>query len=183
MSEFTLLLARAQDGDAQASEDLLPLVYGELRRLAAYKMASEAPGQTLQPTALVHEAWLRLTGNKNQAWNGRTHFFNAAAEAMRRILIDTARRKHAQRRGGGRERVELDEWDVATGADDDSLLALNDALEKFSLEEPDKAELVKLRFFVGMNIEQAAEALSISPATAKRNWAYARAWLYRELEE
>lgn len=182
MSDVTHILDAIQQGDSGAANELLLLVYDELRRLAAYKMASEAPGQTLQPTALVHEAWLRLTGNKNQAWNGRTHFFNAAAEAMRRILIDNARRKRALRHGGGQERVDLEELDIATSADHEHLLALNDALDKFTLEEPEKAALVKLRFFVGMNIEEAAQALGISPATAKRHWVYARAWLYREVE-
>ena len=166
-----------------AASELLPLVYEQLRRLAAAKMASEAPGQTLQPTALVHEVWLRLSGDGHRRWNDRTHFFCTAAEAMRRILIDNARRRRSLRHGGDLQRVELKDQDIAAGANEDQLLSLSEALDKFAQEDAQKAALVKLRYFVGMTIEEAAEALDISPATAKRHWAYARAWLYRELGE
>ena len=182
MSDFTQILERAQSGDPRASEELLPLVYEELRTLAAQKLAHERPGQTLQPTALVHDAWLKLAG-PNQSWNSRGHFFAAAAEAMRRILIDRARKRGRQRHGAGLERVNLDSVEVAITTDDDTLLRLDEALVKFAVEEPDKAGLVKLRFFSGLNIPDAALALGISEATAKRHWAYARAWLYCELTE
>jgi RNA polymerase sigma factor (TIGR02999 family) len=182
MSEVTLILERVQQGDPKAAEELLPLVYNELRRLAAHKMANERPGQTLQPTALVHEAWLRLAGNQNQQWEGRAHFFAAAAEAMRRILIDRARRKRALRHGGGQHRVNIEEVDVASPAEDDQLLAVNDALDKLAGEHKVEAELVKLRYFVGMTNDEAAEVLSISPRTAKHYWTHARAWLYREIK-
>jgi RNA polymerase sigma factor (TIGR02999 family) len=180
MSEVTVLLEAARQGDAQAAQQLLPLVYEELRRLAAAKMALEAPGQTLQPTALVHEAWLRLTGDENRRWNDRTHFFAAAAEAMRRILVENARRKRAQRHGGGQQRVQLDDVSLATPSDD-QLLAVDEALEKFAAQDKPKAELVKLRFFVGLTLEEAAEVLGISASTAKRHWTYARAWLFEEI--
>ncbi|MEW6305834.1 MAG: sigma-70 family RNA polymerase sigma factor [Verrucomicrobiota bacterium] len=181
MSEVTLLLEAARQGDAQAASKLLPLVYAELRRLAATKMAAESPGQTLQPTALVHEAWLRLTGDENRKWNDRTHFFAAAAEAMRRILVDNARRKRAQRHGGGRQRTEFPDVAALPSVDDDQIIAVSDALNKFAALDPQKAELVKLRYFIGMTIDEAAEALQISQATAKRQWAYARAWLAEEI--
>jgi RNA polymerase sigma factor (TIGR02999 family) len=169
-------------GGALAANELLSLVYGELRRLAARKMASEAPGQTLQATALVHEAWLRLTNDEKRLWNDRTHFFAAAAEAMRRILVDNARRKRAQRHGGDLQRVEMPQIASALLEDDDKVLTVNEALEKFAALDPEKAELVKLRYFVGMTIEQAAEALAISERTAKRYWAFARAWLHEEIK-
>jgi len=159
---------------------LLPLLYEELRKLAASKMAREAPGQTLQPTALVHEAWLRLVGGASSRFNDRAHFFGAAAEAMRRILIDRARRKAAQRHGGGQQRVDIDEIEIAAPAQDDELLAVNDALEKFAALDAPKAELVKLRFFAGLTEEEAAGVLGVSEPTVKRWWAYARAWLYEE---
>jgi RNA polymerase sigma factor (TIGR02999 family) len=171
---------RAAAGAASAP-DLLDLVYAELRKLAAGKMARETPGQTLQPTALVHEAWLRLAGDGQRKWNDRTHFFAAAAEAMRRILVDNARRKQAQRHGGGQQRVEMPEFAVAPDISDDRVLAVNDALEKFAKIEPQKAELVKLRYFVGMKLEEAANALGISVPTASRYWTYARAWLMDEI--
>jgi len=180
MSDVTRLLEAIGDGDAKAGDQLLPLVYEELRRLAAQKMAMESPGQTLQPTALVHEAWLRLAGDDNRRWQDRTHFFVAASEAMRRILVDNARRKRAQRHGGGQQRVELTEQ-AAVVSDDDQLLAVNEALEKFAAQDMQKAELVKLRYFVGLRIDEAAQVLGISEATAKRYWAYARAWLYEEI--
>lgn len=181
MSDVTRILNAVERGDPCAAEQLLPLVYDELRKLAASKMASENPGQTLQPTALVHEAWLRLTGDENRRWNDRTHFFAAAAEAMRRILVDNARRKRAQRHGGGQQRVEAVDIAAASAPNDDQLLAVNEALEKFSALDKQKSELVKLRYFVGMTIEEAAEVLGISAPTAKRHWAYARAWLAEEI--
>ena len=181
MIEVTRILDAIQQGDPQAAEELLPLVYEELRKLAAHKMANEPPGQTLQPTALVHEAWLRLVGSENPKFEGRAHFFGAAAEAMRRILIDRARRKRAQRHGSGQQRVDFDDVEIASTTEDDQLLAINEALDKFAAQDQQKAELVKLRYFVGMTIEEAAQALGISEPTANRYWVYARAWLYREI--
>ncbi len=181
MNDITRVLEAAQQGDPQAAADLLPLVYAELRNLAAAKMAREVPGQTLQPTALVHEAWLRVSGSGHQSFQNRAHFFAAAAEAMRRILIDNARRKHALRHGGGQARVELEEAEIAAPANDEQLLAVHDALDKFAASDKAKADLVKLRYFVGLSVEEAAEALGISVPTAKRQWAYAKAWLYREM--
>ena len=182
MSEFAHILARVDRGDSKASEELLPLVYEELRRLAARKMAHEAAGQTLQPTALVHEAWLRLVDSREQQWNSRGHFFAAAAEAMRRILIDNARRKNRLRHGQGLARVELDSVDLAVNADDDTLIRVDDALKKLAQEDSVKAELVKLRFFAGLSIAESGKALGLSESTAKRYWVYARAWLYEELK-
>jgi RNA polymerase sigma factor (TIGR02999 family) len=181
MSEITRILDAAGKGDPKAADELLPLVYAELRRLAAHKMASENPGQTLQPTALVHEAWLKLVGQENRRWQDRNHFFSAAAEAMRQILTDNARRKRTQRHGGGLQRVDLADAAAVT-ASDDKLLAVSEALEKFSRVDNQKAELVKLRYFVGLTIEEAADVLGISAPTAKRYWAYARAWLYEEIK-
>lgn len=172
----------ALPSERQAAEVLLPQVYEELRRLAAYKMAQEPPGQTLQATALVHEAWLRLAAQDNQTYANRTHFFAVAAEAMRRILIDRARRRQAVRRGGQAQRVDTDALEVAAPVPHDELLALDEALERLAEHEPQKAELVKLRHFVGLTLVEAAEILGISEPTAKRYWAYARAWLFRELE-
>lgn len=182
MSEVTRILTAIERGDLQASEELLPLVYNELRRMAAHKMAGERPGQTLQPTALVHEAWLKLVDSPNQSWQNRAHFFGAAAEAMRRILIARARSKNRQRRGSGAAHLDVDEIEIASPAPDDQLLALNEALDRFAALEPQQAELVKLRYFVGLKIEEAAEVLGISKATAKRWWAYARAWLFHEMQ-
>lgn len=182
MSEVTHILERAQAGDLQAADELLPLVYEELRKLAAAKMASEAPGHTLQPTALVHEAWLRLTGDQGQKWNGRAHFFGAAAEAMRRILIENARRKRALRHGGGQARLDINEIEIAATGKDDELLAVSDALEKFAARDEQKAELVKLRYFVGLTTQEAAEVLGISVPTADRWWNFSRAWLFEEIE-
>ena len=181
VNDVARLLKAVEQGDPHAGDQLLPLVYAELRRLAAAKMALESPGHTLQPTALVHEAWLRLAGAENRKWNDRTHFFAAAAEAMRRILVDNARRKRARRHGGGQQRMELDEIAVASAPNDDQLLAVNEALEKFAAQDQQKAELVKLRYFIGMTIEEAAEAQGIAVPTAKRRWAYARAWLAEEI--
>jgi RNA polymerase sigma factor (TIGR02999 family) len=182
MHDVTRILERMQHGEAKAADELLPLVYDELRRLAAFKMARETPGQTLQPTALVHEAWLRISNDPKAQWDGRGHFFAAAAEAMRRILIDRARRKHAARHGGGSEHANVDEVDIAAPAEEDELLAVNEALNRFSAVDAKKAELVKLRYFIGLTIEEAATVLGISEPTAKRWWAYARAWLFREIK-
>ena len=182
MSDVTRILDAAQKGDPKAAEELLPLVYDELRKLASAKMAQERPDQTLQPTALVHEAWLRLTGNERQQWNGRAHFFGAAAEAMRRILIENARRKRAARHGGGQTRLDINEIEIATDAPDDELLAVSDTLEKLAEHDSQMAELVKLRYFVGLTTEEAAEVLGISLRTAERWWTYSRAWLYQEFE-
>ena len=181
MSELTVILQRIDQDDPHAAGELLPLVYEELRKLAAQKMTRENPGQTLQATALVHEAWLRLGGDDQPAWDNRGHFFAAAAEAMRRILIDNARRKLALRHGGGAQRVNLDALELAANMDDEQLLALNEALAQFAAHDARKAKLVKLRFFVGLTNAEAARVLKVSEPTAKRDWAYARAWLFREM--
>jgi RNA polymerase sigma factor (TIGR02999 family) len=181
MAELTVILQRLEQGDPHAADELLPLVYEELRKLAAQKMAREAPGQTLQATALVHEAWLRLGGDDQPAWDNRGHFFAAAAEAMRRILIDNARRKRTLRHGGEAQRVNLEGLELAAAMDDEQLLALNEALERLAVHDARKAELVKLRFFAGLTNEQAAPVLGVSEPTAKRDWAYARAWLFRAM--
>jgi RNA polymerase sigma factor (TIGR02999 family) len=183
MTGVTRILQSAESGDAKAAAELLPLVYEELRKLAAAKMANELPNQTLQPTALVHEAWLRLTGNENVKWQGRAHFFGAAAEAMRRILIEKARRKSALRRGGGRQRLDIDEVEIAAPARDQELLVVNEALDRFAELDNPKAELVKLRYFVGLTLDESAQILGISLPTAKRWWAYSRAWLYRQIRD
>lgn len=182
MSEFTQILWAIDRGEPQAAEQLLPLVYAELRKLAAQKMVNEAPGQTWQPTALVHEAYLRLVDTKDvQHWNSRGHFFGAAAEAMRRLLVENARRKNALQRGGDRQRVDLSQVEPETPRLSEDILALNDALEKLETHDPKKADLIKLRYFSGMTMEEAAEVLGISPATAHRHWNYARAWLHQEI--
>jgi len=183
MSEVTRILDAIGSGDAHAAEELLPLVYEELRKLAAHRLAQELPGQTLQPTALVHEAWLRLVGEANPRFGGRAHFFGAAAEAMRRILIDRARQKLSLKRGAGAERVNLEDLEMATAADDETLLALDEALVKLSSEDRDSAEFIKLRFFAGLTNAEAAQALDIPERTARRHWSFARAWLYRELRK
>jgi RNA polymerase sigma factor (TIGR02999 family) len=183
VSDITRALERAQAGDLTAADQLLPLVYEELRKLAAARMANEIPGQTLQPTALVHEAWLRLIGNNSQPWNGRAHFFGAAAEAMRRILIENARRKQAERHGGGQARVDINGVEIAAVAKDDELLAVNEVLEKLAMRDKQKAELVKLRYFAGFTTEEAAEVLGISIPTADRWWRFSRAWLFEEIEQ
>jgi RNA polymerase sigma factor (TIGR02999 family) len=183
VSETTRLLDAIDRGETKASEDLLPLVYGQLRRLAHRKMAQLPPGQTLQATALVHEAWLRLVGDRHpQSWSSRGHFFAAAAEAMRRILVEQARHKAAKKYGGGLRRVELNDLDLAEETKSEVLLLLDDALDRLAEVDGPAAELVKLRFFVGLPNVQAAEVLGLSERTAKRTWAYARAWLYHELE-
>jgi len=177
----TQILEAVRAGNEKASEELLPLVYHELRRLAAAKMAHAAPGQTLQPTALVHEAWLRLIGEQQEHWNSRGHFFAAAAEAMRRILVERARRRSAEKHGGGLRRVDLDQVDIAEEANSDLLIVLDEALTALSERDPTAAQLIKLRFFAGFPNAQAAEMLGVPERTAKRAWAYARAWLYQEI--
>lgn len=174
---------KAVGNENKPASELLPLVYEELRRLAANKLAAQAPGQTLQTTALVHEAWLRLAGTHDSQWQNRSHFLAAATEAMRHILIDNARRKNRVRHGKGLTRVNLEDVDFAVAADDETLLRVDEALTKFAVGEPVKAELVKLRFFAGLSIPEAAEALGMSESTAKRAWAFARAWLYHELTQ
>ena len=182
MNDVTRILSAVEQGDPHAAAQLLPLVYEELRRLAARKLSREAPGQTLTATALVHEAYLRLVGHgEGPHWDGRGHFFAAAAEAMRRILVESARRKQAGKRGGGARRVPLEEFHRVTESPED-LLDLDDALTRLAAEEPDKARLVQLRFFAGLSAPDAAAALGISVATAERWWTFARAWLYSELQ-
>jgi len=182
MTKVTEILTAIDRGSPARADELLPLVYEELRKLAAARMAQESPGQTLQPTALVHEAWLRLAGGANLKFDGRAHFFAAAAEAMRRILIDNARRKHALRHGGGQARVDIQEIEIATAAKEDELLAVHEALDKLAAEDAGLADLVKLRFFVGFTNREAAELLRVSEPTVERRWAFARAWLYREIQ-
>jgi RNA polymerase sigma factor (TIGR02999 family) len=182
MSEVTRILSALEQGDPSTAEQLLPLVYDELRKLAAAKLAQEKPGQTLQATALVHEAYLRLVDvEQAQQWNSRGHFFAAAAEAMRRILVENARRKHAGKRGGGKQRVDLDGVAVAAPEHQEDLLALDEALSGLAAVDPQAADLVKLRYFAGLTVPQAAELLGISPRTADSLWAYARGWLLRRL--
>lgn len=182
MSDITSILGRIDLGEMQATDDLLPLVYNELRRLACLKMAKEVPGQTLQATALVHEAWLRLGADAQPVWKNRRHFLGAAAEAMRRILVEKARRKARMKRGGGADHVDLDEVDIAVeGQTDDRLLQVNEALEKFSAMDSRKAALVKLRYFAGLTFEEAARTLDIAVPTAKEWLSYARAWLSIEM--
>ena len=181
MSDITRILQDMERGNPQAAEKLPALVYDELRAMAAQKMSREASNHTLQPTALVHEAWLRLGADQQPTWQNRAHFFGAAAEAMRRILISRARRRHALRHGGGQECLNVDDFDIASPDEDDRLLAVNDALDKFAAQEPQKAELVKLRYFAGMTHEEAAQTLGISEPTAKRWWIFSRAWLFNEI--
>ena len=202
MSEVTQLLQAIQEGDNRATDQLLPIVYDELRRLAAAKMAREAPGQTLQPTALVHEAFLRLVGNWSQSksdaprtkplteeetpgdrYNGRGYFFAAASEAMRRILVENARSKNRIKRGGDRDKVELEQVELAIESPQVDLIALDDSLRKLESKDPNLATIVKLRYFVGLTLQETADSLGISMATVKRNWAYARAWLRVEMSE
>jgi len=181
MPDVTQVLQAASAGDPQAGAELLPLVYDELRRLAAHRLAGERNQHTLQPTALVHEAWLKISRSDAPDWNGRQHFFAAAAEAMRRILVDRARRRHAAKRGAGEVCLDADDLDIPAPAPDDQLLAVNDALSKFATLDARKAELVKLRYFVGLTFEESAEVLGIAVPTAKQWWAYARAWLTVEM--
>jgi RNA polymerase sigma factor (TIGR02999 family) len=182
MSEVTRILQSIDEGAPQAANELLPLVYDELRKLAAARIAREAPGQTLQPTALVHEAWLKLAGSERQQWRGRAHFFAAAAEAMRRILIDKARGKASQKRGADGCREEMHESRIELRAPSAEILAVHQALDALAAEDRLAAEVVKLRYFVGMTIPEIADALELSPRTADRHWAFARAWLKREIE-
>ena len=181
MSDVTHILDRVQQGDPQAAGELLPLVYEELRKLAAAKMAQQPPGQTLQATALVHEAYLRLTGGVRDQWQDRTHFFRAAAEAMRCILIENARRKSRWKRGGKLERVELEGLELAAETPPDTLLVVHEALDRFAAEDAAKAELVRLRFFIGLTNAEAAKVLGLSEPTVKRYWDFSRAWLLREI--
>jgi RNA polymerase sigma factor (TIGR02999 family) len=181
VSEVTLILQRMEQGDLQAADQLLPLVYEELRKLAAAKMAQQPAGQTLQATALVHEAYLRLTGGVRDQWQDRVHFFRAAAEAMRCILIESARRKSRWKRGGRLERVELDGLELAAATPPDTLLVVHEALDRLAAEDAPKAELVKLRFFIGLTHAEAAKVLGLSEPTVKRYWDFARAWLMREI--
>jgi RNA polymerase sigma factor (TIGR02999 family) len=181
MSDVTIILDAIQRGDRRAPEELLPLVYDELRKLAAFKLAQQTPDQTLQPTALVHEVYLRLLGREHRSWQDRKHFFAAAAEAMRHLLVDRARRKATARHGGGWQRLDLDNVVVAASTTDENILLVNEALEKFAAHDAAGAELVKLRFFGGLTFPQAAKVMGISERTAQRSWAYARAWLFREI--
>ncbi|MDB6053179.1 MAG: polymerase subunit sigma [Verrucomicrobiales bacterium] len=181
-AEVTRILNSARQGDAKAADELLPLVYQELRKLAGHKMSGESAGHTLQPTALVHEAWLRLVGNNDKDWDNRGHFFAAASEAMRRILVDHARKKNSQKRGSGVSHEELDESSIVLTVPADELLAVNDALDALQAEDSDAAELVKLRYFVGMTMDECASAMNLAPRTAERLWAYARAWLKKEIK-
>ena len=181
MSEVTRILTAIECGDARAADQLLPLVYEELRRLAAQKMSHERPGQTLEATALVHEAYIRLVGAEAQNWSGRTHFFATAAEAMRRILIENARRKQSYKHGAERQRVNLDDSEIAIEGPSTDLIALDEALSKLAEEDRVVADLVKMRYYAGLTIEQAASILGVSRRTADRYWAYARAWLYQEI--
>jgi RNA polymerase sigma factor (TIGR02999 family) len=183
MSEVTQILTAMEQGKSQAAEELLPLVYGELRRLAAWRLANEKPGQTLQATALVHEAYLRLVGKEDPKWQGRRHFFGAAAEAMRRILVENARRKSRLKRGGQFERVDVEAVEIPAPMPDEDLLAVDEALDRLTEADPRAAELVKLCFFVGLTQEQAAKELGVSISTVERTWAFARAWLFREIQK
>ncbi len=182
MSDVTRILNAVDRGDAKAADELLPLVYAELRKLAAYRMAHEAPGHTLQPTTLVHEAWLRLVGDAAPKFENRAHFFGAAAEAMRRILVESARRKQREKRGGGAEHVDVAELEIAAPLGNEAeSLAIHEVLDRLAAHDARKAEVVKLRYFVGFSFEETAEVLGISVPTAKRDWAYARAWLHQEI--
>jgi RNA polymerase sigma factor (TIGR02999 family) len=183
MTEVTRILLAIEQGDGRAVDQLLPAVYEELRTLAAQKLTREKCGQTLQATALVHEAYLRLVGSEGQNWRSRTHFFAAAAEAMRRILVDNARRKQRIRHGGNRQRAAFNDAILAIEGPSDDLIALDEALVKLAFEDPTKADLVKLRYFAGLTLEQAAEMLEISHATAERYWSYARVWLFNEIQK
>jgi RNA polymerase sigma factor (TIGR02999 family) len=183
MSEVTRILEAMERGEVQAADELLPLVYDELRRLANFKMAHESANQTLQPTALVHEAWLRLAGDGSQRWENRGHFFAAAAEAMRRILIDRARRRQCIRHGGDLERVDIEDAQIVATAEDERLLQVHEALDRLALEDPLKSDVVKMRFFVGMTDREVADVLGLSERTVERHWSYAKAWLFRSIRE
>ena len=179
---MTRILEAVQQGDSAAAKDLLPIVYEELRRLARSKMAQQAAGHTLQPTALVHEAWLRLVGSERTEWHGRSHFFAAAAEAMRHILVDSARRKRRAKHGGGQERLDVDEVEISAGTDGEKILLVHEALEKLAMEDPVRAEVVKLHYFVGLTHSESAEILQISEKTVRRHWNYARVWLFQTIQ-
>ncbi len=181
MSDVTRVLRAISCGEQKAASDLLPLVYAELRRLAAARMAQETAGQTLQPTALVHEAWLRLVGDGERTWQNRAHFFGAAAEAMRRILIESARRKSRLKRGVGQVRLDLDGMEIAATTPDDKVLLINDALERLQADDPEKAHIVLLKFFGGLTNQEVAESLGVTERTVERQWAYAKAWLYQTI--
>ena len=181
MNEITLVLQAIGRGDGRASEELLPLVYNELRRLAAARMAQEQAGQTLQPTALVHEAWLRLVGTGEHTWQNRAHFFAAAAEAMRRILIESARRKSRLKRGGGQARLDIDKLELAATTPDDKVLLIDEALERLRAEDPEKAKIVMLKFFGGLTNQEVADILGVTDRTVERQWAYAKAWLFQSI--
>jgi RNA polymerase sigma factor (TIGR02999 family) len=181
VSDLTRILEAMQRGQPQAAEELLPLVYDELRRIAAFKMARESPGHTLQPTALVHEAWLRMIGDGNEQFASRAHFFSVAAEAMRRILVESARRKHSLKRGAGAQAKPLDESNLVQNAPSDEILAIHEAVDLLAAEDPTSADLVKLRYFVGMTMDEAAAALGLPLRTAERLWTYSRAWLRRKV--
>jgi RNA polymerase sigma factor (TIGR02999 family) len=183
MSDVTRILDAIQQGDPKAAQELLPLVYEELRHLARARMAQQPPGQTLQATALVHEAWLRLAGSESQRWQGRAHFFAAAAEAMRHILVDRARRKRRAKHGGGQQPADVNELEIAANTDDEKLLQVHEALEKLAVEDPVRAEVVKLHFFVGLTHAETAEVMRLSEKTVRRHWNFARVWLYRAIRE
>ena len=183
MSDVTRILSSIEHGDSKAAEELLPIVYEELRRLAAQKIAHERPGQTLQATALVHEAYLRLIGSEDPGWNNRSHFFGAAAEAMRRILVERARRRNRLKRGGDQERVNIDEVEIPIKADDERILEVHAALEDLEQKDPIKATIVKLHFFVGLSHEEIAGALGISEKTVRRSWSYTKVWLFCRIKE
>ena len=179
MSDITLMLQAVARGERQASSDLLPLVYEELRHLAAARMARETAGQTLQPTALVHEAWMRLVGDGDRNWENRAHFFGAAAEAMRRILIEKARRKSRLKRGGRQERVDINDIELAEATPDDKVLMIDEALQRLQAEDPDKAKVVVLKFFGGLTNQEVAQSLNVTERTVERQWAFAKAWMFR----
>lgn len=182
MSDLPEIFSMLRDGKDVAAEDLLPLVYEELRKLASHRISREQTGVTLQPTALVHEAWLRLVGKGDPGWKSRAQFFAAAAEAMRRILVERARRKRTEKRGGGQELLNLDEVEIAAAVTEEELLSLHEVLDRFALQYPARADLVRLRYFIGMSFEEAAGVLGASVSTLKRDWAFSKAWLYREIE-
>jgi RNA polymerase sigma factor (TIGR02999 family) len=183
MTEITQMLQALQRGDGRASEELLPVVYDELRRLAAARMAQETESQTLQPTALVHEAWLRMVGSGDRTWQNRAHFFGAAAQAMRRILIENARRKSRLKRGGGQKRLDVDELELAATTPDDKVLLIDEALERLKSEDPETERMVVLKFFGGLTNQEVAETLGITERTVERHWAYAKAWLFQHIRE
>lgn len=183
VSEVTRILNRVEQGDPQPAQDLLPLVYDQLCRLAAHKMSQQPPGQTLQATALVHEAWLKLTGNDAASWKDRQHFFRAAAEAMRQILIDRARAKQRLKRGAGQLRTRVEELDLAADTEPETLLLVDEALQTLAEQKPQEAELVKLRFYVGLSVDEAAQTLGISEKTVRRQWIHARAWLFQRISQ